>query len=209
MIELMDGLRAKKKRRTFDVILANGVALFREQGIRRTRTEQIAEAAAVSPATLFNYFPNKGALAEAWVRGESDRIVAEASAEIAERGLRPCLRSACWILAGCAADAPALRLEAWRTAGRARERALDGAHPLAIAIEGEQERERIRRDLPARLLAEMILDALESGLAEGLRLARPEEELAKSLQARVDLILDGARKRNERVELPGRPPRDG
>ena len=57
--------------------------------------------------------------------------------------------------------------------------------------------------------AEMILDALESGLAEGLRLARPEEELAKSLQARVDLILDGARKRNERVELPGRPPRDG
>jgi AcrR family transcriptional regulator len=209
MLEPIRSLRAAKRRRTFDEILANGVALFREQGIRRTRTEEIAKAAAVSPATLFNYFPNKGALAEAWVRGESDRIVAEASAEIEARGLRPCLRSACRILAGLAADVPALRLEAWRTAGRARDQALNGAHPLIAGVEGEQERERIRRDLPARLLAETILDALESGLVEGLRLARPEEELAKSLQARVDLILDGARKRNERVDLPSRPPRDG
>ena len=29
----------------------------------------------MSPATLFNYFPNKGALAEAWVRGELDEVV--------------------------------------------------------------------------------------------------------------------------------------
>ncbi len=209
MLDPTNGLRATKKRRTFDEILANGVALFREQGIRRTRTEQIAKAAAVSPATLFNYFPNKSALAEAWVRGESDRIVAEASVAIEERGLRPCLRLACRILAGRAADAPILRLEAWRTAGRARDQALDGAHPLIAGIGGEQERERIRRDLPARLLAEVILDALESGLVEGIRLARPEEELAKSLQARVDLILDGARKRNERVDLPRQSPRDG
>ena len=75
MIEPVAGLRATKRRRTFEEILANGVALFREQGIRRTRTDQIAKAAAVSPATLFNYFPNKGALAEAWVRGELDRAV--------------------------------------------------------------------------------------------------------------------------------------
>src|SRR5678816_1839556 len=112
MLESMVGLRATKKRRMFDEILANGVALFREQGIRRTRTDQIAKAAAVSSATLFNYFPNKGALAEAWVG-------------IEERGLRPSLRSACRMLAERAADAPALRLEAWRTAGRAREQDLD------------------------------------------------------------------------------------
>lgn len=208
MLEPARGLRATKRRRTFDEILANGVALFREQGIRRTRTEEIAKAAAVSPATLFNYFPTKGALAEAWVRGESDRIAAESSQEIEARGLRPCLRSACRILAGRAVDAPALRLEAWRTAGRARDQALDATHPLVAGIEAEQERERIRRDLPARLLAETILDALESGLVEGLRLASSEEDLAKSLQARVDLILDGARKRNERVDLPRRPARD-
>jgi AcrR family transcriptional regulator len=202
MLDSAAGLRATKKRRTFDEILANGIALFREQGIRRTRTDQIARAAEVSPATLFNYFPNKGALAEAWVRGETDRVVAETSAAIVERGLRPSLRSACRLLADRAADAPTLRLEAWRTAGRARDEALDGTHPLVTGLEHEQACERIRRDLPARLLAELILDALESGLIDGLRTVRSEEDLSRSLQSRVDLILDGARKRNERVELP-------
>lgn len=204
MLESTAGIRATKKRRTFDEILANGVALFREQGIRRTRTEQIARAADISPATLFNYFPNKGTLAEAWIRGESDRIVAETAGEVVERGLRPVLRRVCRLLAGQASDAPLLRLEAWRTAGRARDSALGGDHPLVAGIEHEQERERIRQDLPAGLLAEMILDALEMGLIEGLRTGQSEDELARSLRARVDLLLDGARKRNERVELPRR-----
>ena len=209
MLDTVTGLRAAKKRRTFDEILANGITLFREQGIRRTRTDQIARAADVSPATLFNYFPNKGALAEAWVRGETDRVVAETAATIMERGLRPSLRAACRLLASRAADAPGLRLEAWRTAGRARDQALSEAHPLVAGLEHEQKCERIRGDLSARLLAELILDALETGLIDGLRSVCSQEDLSKSLQARVDLILDGARKRNERVELPRRPGREG
>lgn len=202
MLDAEGGLRATKRRRTFEEILANGIALFREQGIRRTRTEQIARAAAVSPATLFNYFPNKGALAEAWVRGELDELVASAAGRIDERGLRPALRGVCRALAAQADDSPGLRLEAWRSLGRARERALDPSHPLVAGIEQEQVRERIRQDLPARILAEQILDALESGLIEGLREGSAQEELLRALQARLDLILDGARKRNERVALP-------
>jgi AcrR family transcriptional regulator len=157
MNEPATSLRATKRRRTFEEILANGVALFREQGIRRTRTDQIAKAAAVSPATLFNYFPNKSTLAEAWVRGELDRAVEESAVGIDERGLRPALRSLCRALAERAADAPTLRLEAWRSAGRARERALAPSHPLVAGIVGEQIRERIRQDIPARALAEMLL----------------------------------------------------
>jgi len=197
-----DGLRATKKRRTFEDILANGVALFREQGIRRTRTEEIARASSVSAATLFNYFPSKAALAEAWVRGEADRIVEERAAELEERGLRPALRAVCRALAAQSTDAPALRLEAWRTAGRARGRAIPPEHPVARGVAREQERERIRRDIPATGLAELILDALEAGLIVGLRAAGDPDELARGLQARVDLLLDGARKRNERVEAP-------
>jgi AcrR family transcriptional regulator len=202
MFEPDPGLRATKRRRTFEEILANGIALFREQGVRRTRTDQIARAAAISPATLFNYFPNKGALAEAWVRGELDEIVAASAAEIGDRGLRPALRGACRALSAQANDAPGLRLEAWRSAGRARERGLDAAHPLITGIEQEQVRERIRQDLPAHLLAEQILEALESGLIEGLREGSAPDDLLRALQARLDLILDGARKRNERVALP-------
>ena len=205
MIEPTQGLRMAKRRRTFEEILASGVALFREQGIRRTRTEQIAKAAAVSSATLFNYFPSKSALADAWVRGELDQRVEEGARAIEARGLRPVLRGICRTLADCAADAPALRLEAWRASGRARERALDPAHPLVKGLAAEQLRERIRQDVPAPILAEMLLDALEAGLIDGLRAGANGEARMQMLQARVDLILDGARKRNERVELARSP----
>ncbi|MBK7949346.1 MAG: TetR/AcrR family transcriptional regulator [Deltaproteobacteria bacterium] len=200
--EASTGLRATKKRRTFEEILANGVALFRAEGIRGTRTEAIARASAVSPATLFNYFPSKSALAEAWVRGEVDRAIEAESALLEERGLRPALRSICRALAGRAGDAPALRFEAWRTTGRARDRALPDRHPWIQGLLREQQRERIRQDVPARLLAELLLDGLESGLIDGLRAGGSESELARAMQARVDVILDGARKRNERVEAP-------
>lgn len=205
MLDRVDGLRASKKRRTFEDILANGVALFREQGFRRTRTDQIAKASSISASTLFNYFPSKAALAEAWVRGESDRAIEEAAGMISERGLRPGLRGACRRLASQAADAPALRFEAWRATGRAREEGLPATHPLVVGIGREQTDGRIRQDLPATLLAEMILDAIEAALVAGLRTERSPEDLARGLQIRVDLLLDGARKRNERVELPRSP----
>jgi AcrR family transcriptional regulator len=202
MLDRVDGLRATKKRRTFEEILANGVALFRAQGLRRTRTEEIARASSVSAATLFNYFPTKSALAEAWVRGECDRLVEDALIEGEGRGLRTALRAACRGIARDLADAPGLRLEAWRAAGRARASEPRSDHPLVRALEREQEDERVRRDLSAVVLASALLDAIEAGLIEGLRAAHTEEVVARGLQARVDLVLDGARKRNERVELP-------
>jgi AcrR family transcriptional regulator len=194
--------RGSKRRRTASEILENGVTLFREQGVRRTRTDQIARASAVSAATFFNHFPSKAALAEAWLRGEVDRRIEEAGPAIRERGLRTALRGACRSLAAGAADAPALRFEAWRTVGRARERGPGLSHPLVVGIEQDQAAERIRRDVSAALLVELILDALESGLIDGLRDAQAPDDLARSLQLRVDLILDGARKRNERVVAP-------
>jgi hypothetical protein len=45
----------------------------------------------------------------------------------------------------------------------------------------------------------MLVDAIEGGLIEGLRAGGDAKARARCVQARVDLILDGARKRNERV----------
>jgi len=207
----MSGWRATKRQRTFDEILANGVALFRAQGIRRTRTESIAQASSVSAATLFNYFPTKGALAEAWVRGEVDRVLgASAQALLEDRGLRPALRAVARTLAADATDAPGLRLEAWRSTGRARAAGLPAGHPLVAGVADEQARERIRRDLPAMVLAELIVEALEAGLIAGLREAEAAIDavseapaiVTRAIALRIDLVLDGARKRNERVEAP-------
>ena len=53
------GLRERKKARTRASIREHALRLFREHGYTATRVEQIAEAAEVSPATFYRYFPTK------------------------------------------------------------------------------------------------------------------------------------------------------
>ena len=66
----------EKKRRTRERILANAIALFRHHGIRKTRLAEIASASDLAPATVFTHFQTKSDLAEAWVRGEVESILA-------------------------------------------------------------------------------------------------------------------------------------
>ncbi len=53
------GLRERKKAKTRALIQTEALRLFREQGYDETPIEQIAEAAEVSPSTVFRYFPTK------------------------------------------------------------------------------------------------------------------------------------------------------
>lgn len=53
------GLRERKKARTKSAIQRHAVRLFTEQGYAATTVEQVAEAAEVSPSTVFRYFPTK------------------------------------------------------------------------------------------------------------------------------------------------------
>jgi AcrR family transcriptional regulator len=197
-----NGLRASKKRRTRDSILANAIALFRRDGIGRTRTSEIARAAEISQATLFNYFSTKDALAGSWVRGELAQTLDGLEPEVTERGIRPALRRACRELAGAAQDAPELRLEAWHRASRISAESQAGAAGLTRAIAAEQDRGRLRADLAPELLAEMVIEALEGGIGAGLGRGDEERSFARQLMARIDLVLDGARKKNERVVAP-------
>ncbi len=54
-----EGLRERKKRERRAAIAAAALRLFDEQGFRDTTIAQIAEAADVSPRTVFTYFPTK------------------------------------------------------------------------------------------------------------------------------------------------------
>ncbi|MCG5218558.1 TetR family transcriptional regulator [Streptosporangium soli] len=53
------GLRERKKAKTRETILREAFRLFRERGYNATTIDQIAEAAEISPATFFRYFPTK------------------------------------------------------------------------------------------------------------------------------------------------------
>lgn len=53
------GLRERKKAKTKLAIQQHAVRLFREQGYAATTVEQVADAAEVSPSTVFRYFPTK------------------------------------------------------------------------------------------------------------------------------------------------------
>jgi AcrR family transcriptional regulator len=53
------GLRERKKMQTRAAIQRHALRLFRENGFPATTMEQIAEAADISPSTLYRYFPTK------------------------------------------------------------------------------------------------------------------------------------------------------
>ncbi|MEV8017877.1 TetR family transcriptional regulator [Streptomyces sp. NPDC086554] len=82
------GLRERKKAKTRAAIQQEALRLFREQGYETTTMEQIAEAAEVSPSTVFRYFPTKEELVasdeqdaffiEAWRAQSADLPVLQA-----------------------------------------------------------------------------------------------------------------------------------
>ena len=76
------GIRAEKKSQSRRRLVEAAYRLFSEQGYDQTSVEEIAAAAAVSRATLFNYFPSKSAL----IFTDGEQIAAAGVARIEARG---------------------------------------------------------------------------------------------------------------------------
>ncbi len=67
-------LRERKKAETHQRIAAAAWDLFERQGYERTTLAQVAEAASVSPRTVFHYFPTKEALVHPTLDDELDQL---------------------------------------------------------------------------------------------------------------------------------------
>src|SRR3712207_2124773 len=81
MFRNVPGLRARKKRATRNAIRDAAMKLFAVQGFGRTTIDQIADAADVSRATVFSYFPSK----EEIVFGEAGAAIDELARRLRER----------------------------------------------------------------------------------------------------------------------------
>ena len=122
------GLRERKKAKTRALIQEHALRLFRERGYDATSVEEIAEAAEVSPSTVFRYFPTKPDLV---IYDDLDERMIEAfRAQPPElnalQALRASFRSG---FGGLAGEEMALQLE--------RERLMRSVPELQSAMLGE------------------------------------------------------------------------
>lgn len=190
------GLREIKKLKVRTCIIENSVALFRANGFEATTVREIGLACELSEATFFNYFPAKDVVLSAWAQGLVERHW-EAAAAVGERSLRPLTRALC--------DSLAATIEADQEfAARAWARMRIPVQPPDVAqriFQAGQSAEPLRRDLTARQLAGLFHLGICGTLADWLAQPAPRGPLAAELRRTTDLLLDGSRRRNERVKL--------
>lgn len=77
------GLRSRKKAKRREEILAQARTLFEQKGIQATTMAEIADAADISPPTVFNYFGNKDGILIALITEGSNRSRASRLAAMA------------------------------------------------------------------------------------------------------------------------------
>jgi AcrR family transcriptional regulator len=182
----MTGLRERKKKATRDAIHHGAMRLFAEHGFARTTIDQIAEAADVSRATVFTYFPAK----EDIVFGEAPQAVAALEAALRDApAVVPAVRA--WLRELTGWIEPALLLQ----------RRLAAEVPAVAArrlrIFGEIERvvaEALERELGDRLAARLAASSLIAALdvAEEAAAAHMEQDGRALTETEIDAVLDAA-----------------
>ena len=201
-------LRDEKQARLRGLILDTAVTLFRARGFEAVPVREIARECAISEATFFNYFTNKEALLREWAW-----LGFEAAGQHPEAApLRHTVRRWTIELAHQAESDRAMMTKAW---GRVRSQEAGGelapargrrvgAPAGAALIKDAQDRGEVRTDVSAEQLAQVLRSALAGALADGLMRgdAGGPGPLGKRLAGTANLVLDGFRKRNERVSAP-------
>jgi AcrR family transcriptional regulator len=182
----MSGLRERKKKATRDAIHHGAMRLFAEHGFAGATIDQIAEAADVSRATVFTYFPTK----EDIVFGEAPQAIealAEALREAPStvpvvrawlRGLSGWIEPELLLQRRLASEVPAV--------GASRLR-IFGAIERVVAEALERE---LGDRLAARLAASSLIAAL--GVAEDTAAARMEQGGRALSEEEIDAVLDAA-----------------
>jgi AcrR family transcriptional regulator len=179
------GLRERKKLATRAAIHDAAMRLYGEQGFARTTVDQIAEAADVSRATVFTYFPTK----EDIVFGDAPVAIAALADLLPGAGTVATVREWLGGLAGWIEPRLTLQLRLAREVPSvgARRLQLHGDAERVVATSLEQE-------LGDHLAAQLAAGALLAGLrvVEESAAAVMEREQRALSGAEIDRLLDDA-----------------
>jgi AcrR family transcriptional regulator len=220
------GLRAEKQRRQRADLIANAIALTFERGALPS-IKAVAERSVVSEATVFNYFGHREALLAEWAWRELDRRVAAAAVEDAGSPRRV-VRQVNRQLAVALAETPQVWLKVWaaasasdpaigRPGGDGEGARLAGMTQLLQAgrDRGEARTDQLVAD-QAQLLAGAWLGALSREARAASSSARSDHDADSAaddasppvdaagwrrVEGTVEVVLDGLRKRHERVRV--------
>lgn len=77
--------RQARSRATVDKILASGRSVLLRDGYDAFSTNRVADAAGISPGSLYQYFPNKHAIVAAIVERYADEVSDQVAAALADR----------------------------------------------------------------------------------------------------------------------------
>jgi AcrR family transcriptional regulator len=165
-VNVQTGLRERKKQQTRQRISAAALELFDERGFDRVPVAEIAQAAEVSEATLFNYFPTKEDLVYGGMEAYEQQLLEAVRHRPAGTSVLAAFRDHVLQLRGAlASDDPALiaqvaraaRIIAGSTALQTREQQIvDRATNALAEILAEETRAR-DRDIQYWFLANALM----------------------------------------------------
>ncbi|MFI1307373.1 TetR/AcrR family transcriptional regulator [Streptomyces sioyaensis] len=188
------GLRERKKLQTRQAIRRAAYRLFAEQGYDATPVDRIAEAADVSPSTVFRYFPTKedivlsvkyDAVPAAGLRARpADEPMVESMRQVtveALRGLTAEERGELVQRVRLIREVPAIR-------GRTAENTARDAAMLAAVL--AERSGRPDGDLELRVIGAAILAALQEAMLAWVE-GGPEADLEALVHGTMDVLARG------------------
>jgi len=185
MMSVVSGLRERKKAATRLAIHEAGLRLFAERGFAGTTVDDIADAAGVSRATVFSYFPTK----EEIVFGDAALAVEGLAARLREGGGSTVATVREWLgeLTGWLDPGLLLQVRLREEAPTVAARRLQISDALEDVIAEALEAE-LGSQLPARLTAAALMSGL--GAVEQRTAAQLSERGHALSPAEIDHILD-------------------
>lgn len=193
------GRMERKKRQVRQNIIRTAVDLFEQQGFHQTTMEQIAQTADVARKTLYNYFPIKEAIADAYVREVSQGIAQESLEflnklpDTRSRMLTALKNTYRWVKSHPELADIVIRYRMRVTdASSEAETSETGTQSIIAAIIRQgQESGEIRADLSVRLIT-LHIDLLRGATALDWIQDTSKHDLDGKIEKLVDLVLYGA-----------------